>query len=85
MHAQLRPLCRFAGPTMLHVLAEGLAHEQRLRQRIMELKELRRNGVRTFAQAEEFELRCVGCIVVWGREKRKEHDQFLLVVCIGLG
>lgn len=67
MHAQLRPLCRFAGPTTLHVLAEGLAHEQRLRQRILELKELRRNGVRTFAQAEDFELRyalvCLLCLM----------------------
>ncbi len=68
MYAQVRAFTRYSDPVTLHVLAEGLAHEHRLRQRIQELKELRRNGVRTFAQAEDFELRYGGDHITthWG-------------------
>ncbi|KAK9807904.1 hypothetical protein WJX72_012486 [[Myrmecia] bisecta] len=55
-HARMRVFARYSATQAEHeALVEGLLLEQRLRARIQELKELRRAGIRTFADADDFE------------------------------
>lgn len=54
-HARMRVFARYLAQPRHEALCAGLVREVRLRLRIAELKELRRAGVRTFAEAEEYE------------------------------
>ncbi|EIE22880.1 hypothetical protein COCSUDRAFT_1634, partial [Coccomyxa subellipsoidea C-169] len=54
-HARLRPLARYQPQPDHEVFVEGLLLEARLRARLLELKEMRRAGVRTFTEAEVYE------------------------------
>ncbi|KAF5833437.1 hypothetical protein DUNSADRAFT_10263 [Dunaliella salina] len=54
-HAKLRVFARYSAPAEHDNLVEGLLLEQRLRSRIEELKENRRQGARTIADAEAME------------------------------
>lgn len=53
---RLKPFARFLSPQEYDSLLQGLIKEARLRERIMELQKLRRNGVRTLEEAEMAEL-----------------------------
>ena len=53
---RLKPFARFLTPAEYDNLLQGLIKEARLRERIMELQKLRRNGVRTLEEAELAEL-----------------------------
>ena len=55
LHAALRVLARFHSQEEHEALVEGLYIESKLRLRIEELKDYRRNGYRTFAEAEVFD------------------------------
>jgi hypothetical protein len=50
-----RPFARFMAPSEFEELVRGIVLEQRLRKRIAQLQELRRHGVRSLAEAAEYE------------------------------
>lgn len=55
MYARLKAVTRYLPQQEFEVLSEGVVTETRLRTRIQELKEYRRAGIRTFADAELYE------------------------------
>ncbi|CEG00111.1 Zinc finger, ZZ-type [Ostreococcus tauri] len=65
LHGTMRVFARFLSPTDYEMLLEGLAAEHRLRSRITELKEWRRNGIHTIAEGEDYDL-----------EKRRRETEF---------
>jgi len=56
IHSRFSVFARFHSQAEQDALVEGLVQEQRLRQRIDQLKEYRRNGIHTLQEAEAFEL-----------------------------
>ncbi|GAB4822858.1 hypothetical protein N2152v2_009904 [Parachlorella kessleri] len=73
LQARLRVFARYLPQDQFEVLAEGLAVEARLRARILELQDFRRNGLRTFEQVDELES-ILGEGAAGGR-KAKEGDK----------
>jgi len=65
LHGTMRVFARFLTSTEYDVLLEGLAAEHRIRTRITELKEYRRNGIHTVAEGEDYDL-----------EKRRRETEF---------
>jgi transcriptional adapter 2-alpha len=65
LHGTMRIFARFLTSTEYDVLLEGLAAEHRIRTRITELKEYRRNGIHTIAEGEDYDL-----------EKRRRETEF---------
>ncbi|DBB01426.1 TPA: hypothetical protein ACH3X1_000090 [Trebouxia sp. C0004] len=55
MYARLKAVARYLPHQEFEVLSDGVVTETRLRTRIQELKEYRRAGIRTFADAELYE------------------------------
>ena len=55
IHASVRVFARFLEPNEYEIMLEGLAAESRIRNRIAELKEYRRAGVRTLAEGEAYD------------------------------
>ncbi|KAL3147326.1 hypothetical protein ABBQ32_002810 [Trebouxia sp. C0010 RCD-2024] len=55
LYARLKALARYLPQPEFEVLSDGIVTETRLRARIQELKEYRRAGIRTFADAEVYE------------------------------
>ncbi|KAL0050679.1 hypothetical protein WJX82_004874 [Trebouxia sp. C0006] len=55
MYARLKAVARYLPQQEFEVLSDGVVTETRLRTRIQELKEYRRAGIRTFADAELYE------------------------------
>ena len=51
----LRPFARFMTPQEHEDLVRGIIMEQRLRKRIAQLQEYRKNGIRSLAEAQEYE------------------------------
>ena len=65
LHGTMRVFARFLTSTEYNMLLEGLAAEHRIRSRISELKEYRRNGIHTLAEGEDYDL-----------EKRRRETEF---------
>ncbi|KAG2435158.1 hypothetical protein HXX76_007242 [Chlamydomonas incerta] len=55
LHARMRVFARYQPQAAHEEFVEGLVLEARLRSRIAELREYRRNGIRTFADADTYE------------------------------
>ncbi|CAG9462971.1 unnamed protein product [Pedinophyceae sp. YPF-701] len=72
LRARLRPFARLVSASDMELMVSGLLVEHSLRQQIGRLKELRRHGIRTHAEAEVFE-----------SERRKR--QALIAGAAGLG
>ena len=56
LHGTMRVFARFLTSEEYDILLEGLAAEHRIRSRISELKEYRRNGIHTIAEGEDYDL-----------------------------
>jgi len=65
LHGTMRVFARFLTSEEYDILLEGLAAEHRIRSRISELKEYRRNGIHTIAEGEDYDL-----------EKRRRETEF---------
>ena len=65
LHGTMRVFARFLTSTEYNILLEGLATEHRVRTRIAELKEYRRNGIHTIAEGEDYDT-----------EKRRRETEF---------
>ena len=63
-HASMRVFARFQDTANHDALVEGLLLEARLRARIAELKQLRRVGARTFAEADVLQVRGTATVVL---------------------
>lgn len=50
----MRPLARFQTPQEHELFINGLIEEMHIREKIRELQYYRENGIRTFAEAEQF-------------------------------
>lgn len=55
VYEAFRPFARFNTPAEHEDLVRGIILEQRLRKRIAQLQEYRRNGIRSLAEAQEYE------------------------------
>jgi hypothetical protein len=55
VYEAFRPFARFNTPQEHEDLVRGIILEQRLRKRIAQLQEYRRNGIRSLAEAQEYE------------------------------
>ena len=56
IHQRMRPLSRFQTPDEHQQFVDGLVREMRIRQRIEQLQDYRRHGIRTLAEAAQFDL-----------------------------
>ena len=65
LHGTMRVFARFLSNTEYDMLLEGLSAEHRIRTRITELKEWRRNGIHTIAEGEDYDM-----------EKRRRETEF---------
>jgi hypothetical protein len=59
VYAAMRVFERYQTAAEAEALCQGMFAEQQLRQRIEDLKQLRRLGARTFVQGEMLQVRCL--------------------------
>ena len=76
IHASVRVFARFLEPNEYEIMLEGLAAESRIRNRIAELKEYRRAGVRTLAEGEAYDAEKRRRVAEAARLRALEHPAY---------
>lgn len=77
IHKEMKVFARFQTPEEHEALIQGLVNEHRLRKRIEQLQTYRQNGIRTLAEAEEFD-KDKSKKADTSKKKKEKHGEALL-------